>query len=85
MYLYTKTCLDTYIFLQIEGMYCATEGVEWMQVFVLGRRVHPYIDRALELALQVGPQLRKPISANPHLTRRAMAEVRETTRLKRLL
>ena len=27
-------------------MYCATEGVEWMQVFVLGRRVHPYIDRA---------------------------------------
>ena len=22
------------------------EGVEWMQVFVLGRRVHPYIDRA---------------------------------------
>ena len=46
-------------------MYCATEGVEWMQVFVLGRRVHPYIDRALELALQVGPQLRKPTIGKP--------------------
>ena len=42
-----------------------TEGVEWMQVFVLGRRVHPYIDRALELALQVGPQLRKPTIGKP--------------------
>ena len=46
-------------------MYCATEGVEWMQVFVLGRRVHPYIDRALELGLQVGPQLRKPTIGKP--------------------
>ena len=27
-------------------MYCATQGVEWIQVFVLGIRVHPYIDRA---------------------------------------
>ena len=27
-------------------MYCGTEGVEWMQVLVLGRRVHRYIDRA---------------------------------------
>ena len=61
------------------------EGVEWMQVFVLGRRVHPYIDRALKLALQVGPQLRKPTIGKPHLARAAMAEVRETTRLKRLL
>ena len=26
-------------------MYCTTKGVEWMQFFVLGRRVHPYIDR----------------------------------------
>ena len=46
-------------------MYCATEGVEWMQVFVLGRRVHQYIDRALELTLQVGPQLRKPTIGKP--------------------
>ena len=36
-----------------------------LQVFVLGRRVHPYIDRALELALQVGPQLRKPTTGKP--------------------
>ena len=41
--------------------------------------------RALELDLQVGPQLRKPTIGKPHLARRAMAEVRETTRLKRLL
>ena len=41
--------------------------------------------RALEMALQVGPQLRKPTTGKPHLARRAMAEVRETTRLKRLL
>ena len=41
------------------------EGVEWMQVLVLGRRVHPYIDRALELALQVGLQLRKPTIGKP--------------------
>ena len=41
--------------------------------------------RALELALQVGPQLRKPTIGNPHLACRAMAEVRETTKLKRLL
>ena len=40
-------------------MYCAMEGVEWMQVFVLGRRVHPYIYTALELALQVGPHVSK--------------------------
>ena len=46
MYLYTKTCLDASIFWQIEGMYCVTEGVEWLQVLVLGRRVHRYIDRA---------------------------------------
>ena len=32
-------------------MYCATEGVEWMQVFVLRRRVHPYIDRVQFSAL----------------------------------
>ena len=61
------------------------EGVEWMQVFVLGRRVHPYIDRALELALQVRPQLRKPTIGKTPPCLRAMAEVRETTRLKRLL
>ena len=40
---------------------------------------------ALELALQVGPQLRKPTIGKPHLARRTMAEVREMTRLKRLL
>ena len=45
-----------------------------MQVFVLGRRVHPYIDRALELALQVGPQLSKPTIGKPHPAHRAMAE-----------
>ena len=41
--------------------------------------------RALELALQVGPQLRKPTIGKPPPHPRAMAEVSETTRLKRLL
>ena len=41
--------------------------------------------RALELALQVGPQLRNPTIGKPHLARHVMVEVRETTRLKRLL
>ena len=31
--------------------------------------------RALELALQVGPQLREPTIGKPHLTRRVMAEL----------
>ena len=56
-------------------MYCGTEGVEWMQVLVLGRRAHPYIDRALELALQVVPQLRKRTISKPHLACRAMVEL----------
>ena len=41
--------------------------------------------RALELALQVGPQLWKPTIGKPHFARRTMAEIREMKRLKRLL
>ena len=54
-----------------------TDRIRAKQRFVWGR--------ALELALQVGPQLRKPTIGKPHLARRTMAEVREMTRLKRLL
>ena len=69
-----KCILVVLIFFGLAFLVKIIVGVRAKRRFVWGR--------ALELALQVGPQLRKLTIDKPPPAHRAMAEVRETTRLK---